>query len=262
MIITSTQQRKKMKRAAGKPSAAWDERVWSYLVADMLCISNFRHSYLRRFCDIDIPIEYVPDVWLESQPLSPRKGHNGNTEGNSVLDLAFGAIRQRGKTHSGIEFDPGAQTSWVCFVEAKIHADISASVRYDPNKNQIARVIENLLCFQTVGHFPDRLFFALITPRAAQQSHGGNKLYHQIMAKYRNSEKVLRDINCSPFPRRNQPDWHYPESLSERLKRLSIKWITFEDIFEQEFGIRGLDITQQPILPQIQARLDNLANSG
>lgn len=263
LVRTTNEQRAEMRRAFHAPNALWNEKVWSYLVADILCNSKLRDQHVAYLCEEYISLDDTFQVWFEAQPLVPRKGQRGFTEGNTRLDLAFGSIRRRGSTKAGIEFNHNSHSSWVCFVESKYYADQSLSVTHDPNRNQIIRIIENLLCFQGKFQFPKRLFFVFLTPRVFKQSftRPDAKLYSETLQRYDNHKEVLHDIERSPFPKRDQFDWKYPESLADRVRHLSMKWLTFEDIFELECGISELDITRPEIHPMLRDRLARLADS-
>lgn len=248
--------------AEKKSNSRWHEQVWTYLMADILCNSKLRDQHVAHFCAEDISLDDTSQVWFEARPLVPRKGKLGFSEGDTRLDLAFGSIRGRSGTETGIEFYPNAHSSWVCFVESKYFADQSSSVTHDQNRNQIIRILENLLCFQGEKQFPKRLFFVLITPRVFKQSSRPDaKHYNETFQRYfDNPEEVLQDIELSPFDKRNRPDWKYPESLVDRIPHLSMKWLTFEEIFELEYGISELDITRPEIHPMLRDRLARLAD--
>ncbi|MFO7650173.1 MAG: hypothetical protein R6X13_02370 [bacterium] len=150
MTYTTGEQKAEIRRKIEAGSFWNDEKVWTWLVATSLSDSPRRAEYFDVLCGERTKF----DTWFESQPLPPRRGSARNTEGNSQLDLAFGAIRRRRGTATGIEYDPSVKPSLVCFIEAKLFSDCSSDVSYDPLRNQITRVIDNLLCFQAAGSFP------------------------------------------------------------------------------------------------------------
>jgi hypothetical protein len=89
---------------------------------------------------------------------------------------------------------PGvAEDSWVCFVEAKYLADAAGSVTHAPLRNQLTRVIENLLCFQAGGTHPSRLHFALLTPQLFRD-HPKVRLYGYKLHDYYDRDAILEDI--------------------------------------------------------------------
>jgi hypothetical protein len=184
-------------------------------------------------------------IWFEGEPMPPRRGSGGKSEGNTMLDLAFGHIIQRPNTTSGIAYRPYEPGSWVCFVEAKCLSDCSTTVRYDPLRTQLARVIENLLCFQGEGKFLERIFFTLLTPRLFKQ-HPHARLYGYKMDDYKDPEKIIADINRCKLP------WRAgfgPEHLDlrERLAALRLNWACYEDLMEPECGT-DLNIVGAPEL--------------
>jgi hypothetical protein len=132
----------------------------------------------------------------------------------------------------------------VCFIEAKVLSDCSSTVTYDPVRNQLARVIENLLCFQANGHVPERLYFTLLTPRFFQTNES-SRLYGYKMREYHDHARLLADIEGCKILRRNDAAYHYPDSLEQRLQVLKLNWVAYEDILESIFG-KGLDIIQAP----------------
>jgi hypothetical protein len=97
-------------------------------------------------------------MWLEAMPIPSLK-----REGNTHVDLALGTIARRDNTDSGIEL-AGVKSPWVCFCEMKWCADISPDVKHFVHRNQLLRVIENALCFQTNGRCADQVFVTLVTP--------------------------------------------------------------------------------------------------
>lgn len=234
-IRTTDEQREKVSEVLAQPNAAWNEVVWTFLVADLLDRSPLRDQHVQRLFGAELQ---PSEPWFEAKPLSPRKG-----EGNSRIDLAVGAIQQRGNTDSGIEL--ASSGSWVGFVEAKLLSDCSTSVANDPLRNQITRVIENLLCFQGAGRHPERLHFSLLTPRFLQKEHSRrSRLYGYKFDEYKqDSGAILRDIALCEIPERaHEGRWTYPPALAVHLGRLSLHWAAYEDFFDAEPGLQGLDL--------------------
>lgn len=263
MIRTTAAQKDEIKRAIKSNKFYRIEKVWNFLVTDILSNSSNRNHYIELFCNKEIEIDTYLDIWYEAMPLSSRRGKSGNSEGNTKLDLAFGNIKNRANTKSGIEYDPEKKGSWVCFVESKLLSDCSTKVSHDPLKNQIIRVIENLLCFQKDDKFPQNLFFALLTPKIFRENPK-SKLYGYKMNEYKTPKDILDDIKKSQIPERRQKNWCYPEDLEDRIKMLKITWITYEEIFEKEYEIMGLDLTtiekEPEKIEKIEKRLNVLAN--
>lgn len=158
MIRTTDDQKRKIRVAIESNNFYKNEIVWTFLVADILSTSSNRNYYIELFCDRGIELDLDPDIWFEAMPLSPRAGKSGNSEKDTHVDLAFGNIKKRGDTGAGIEFYQNKKDSWVCFVEAKLDGDVSAGTKHDDKRNQIIRIIDNLICFQKNGKFPQKLF--------------------------------------------------------------------------------------------------------
>jgi len=212
---------------------------------------------MELFCKKKIHVDSDLDIWYEAKPIPPRKGRAGRSEGNTRLDLAFGSIRLREDTQSGIEYDPNKKVSWVCFVESKLFSDCSTDTTYCPLRNQIIRVIENLLCFQGNCQFPQKLFFTLLTPRLFEKQRK-SRLYGYKMEEYENPGSIVNDISLSSIEQRKQADWHYPESLKDRVKRLDINWMTYEEIFEKEYDLSELDLTKLREDPENNKRFSDI----
>jgi hypothetical protein len=128
-------------------------------------------------------------------------------------------------------------------VEAKCLADASGKVSYDPLRNQLARVIENVLCFQGDERLPDRLFFTLLTPRLFKD-HPTARLYGYKMRDYEDPAKLLCDIETCSIPKRRDAGYAYPD-LVPRLDALTLNWVCYEDLLEPECGT-NLDIVRAP----------------
>lgn len=246
-IIISPQQKARMRKKIESRNWYNDEQVWTYLILNILTKkSNDQKKYFQKMCGRNIPLNNLINLGFETQPYSPRLG-----ERNTHLDLALGSIRDRGrdkkKTRSGIEYDPDG-CHWVCFIEAKVFSDCSLDVKNDPFRNQIVRVIENLLCFQPHYISPIKMIFTLLTPRIFQ-NNPGLRLFSYKMKEYRDYQKdnvrkkILADINKARMEKRiEKGDWKYPD-IEERIKLLQIRWRSYEEILEKHFDIKQLDIT-------------------
>lgn len=262
MIRSSEPQWDEMAHAAGERNLAWNEKVWTLLVADALDRAQDTAALLAGICGETVPVPQPFQVWFESQPPSPRPGRGQSAEGNTHLDLALGAIRERPATEGGIEYDPQASCAWVCFVEAKCLSDCSHGVKYDPLRNQVARVIENLLCFRRANEFPERLFFTLLTPRVFRDDPVGlrSRLYGYKFREYKEHPTLLLDefrATDKRIPPRASPGISIP-AVEERLAALRMNWVTIEDILEPDWGC-SLDVvevaTNRQSLPDLSERL-------
>jgi hypothetical protein len=235
-IRTSPNQAARLALELGKANAAWNETLWTVLAADLVSRDL---TCLRQLVG-EVAAESSPDVWLEGRPLPPRKGSLGATEGSSRVDLSIGGITGRGSTDAGIAYD--GIGAWSCFVEAKLLSDCDTCVEHDPLRNQLTRVIESLLCFQSAdGRLPAKLIFSLLTPRLFQEKGRRSRLFGYKMAEYEDRVAILHDIKLSALAPRSDVRWRYP-ALEERLSRLDLRWITFEDIFAGDPTLGGIDV--------------------
>ena len=259
MIRTTDDQKRKIRVAIESNNFYKNEGVWTFLVADILSTSSNRNYYIELFCDSGIELDLDPDIWFEAMPTPPRTGKSGYPEKTHV-DLAFGNIKKRGDTGAGIEFYQNKKDSWVCFVEAKLEEDVSTGTIHDDKRNQIIRIIDNLICFQKNGKFPQKLFFAMLTPRSYRDKPT-ERHYGFLINRYKNPKYIMDDISLSQKPERHQPDWNYPEDPEDRIKLLKITWVTYEEILEKEYGTKRLDLTSLEKVPEkIEKRFNELAN--
>lgn len=110
----------------------------------------------------------------------------------------------------------------------KWNSDISESVEHDVGRNQLARVIENALCFHKSGRYADSVYVALVTPAVFKEQYSERRLYQDKFREYgADYANILNDLN-SGLPKRS----HYPASINERLKTLTLHWVTFDDLFK------------------------------
>jgi hypothetical protein len=259
LVQTTNAQKAKIDKLINSSDFYLKEKVWAYLMANILVKSSNRNDYIKLFCNESISIYPNTDVWFEAEPLSVRKDSIGNTEGNISIDLAFGNVKRRDKTKVGIEYEYVEKGSWVCFVEAKLFTDCRSYITCDSLKNQIVHIIENLLCFQENGNFPEKLFFTLLTPRFFKE-YPESRFYGYKIKEYVDVDKIINDIRRSKIPERHQQDWNYPDNLEERVKLLKINWITFEEILGDEYTIKNLDLTNltQPTIEIFKKILEKL----
>jgi hypothetical protein len=257
MVRTTPAQWALMRKAVGASNIYRNEQVWTMLVATLFAQAADPSAIIAKLCGDDSVSAQGPlDIWFEAAPIPPRKGRTGKTEGNTMLDLAFGDVRSHRGTGCGIEYGRHRPHSWVCFVEAKCLSDCGTRVQYDPLRNQLARVIENLLVFQGKRQFPERLFFTLLTPRVFKKNPT-SRLYGYKIAEYKNEpKKLLADIDSCPIPCRNNAKYEYPD-LSKRVDALTINWVTYEDLLEPDFGT-SLDLVGAPDkIEGVKARIES-----
>lgn len=179
-----------------------------------------------------------PKIWFEVMPVSPRKG-----EGATHLDLTLGTIARRKKkgkeeyTEGGIELDIEKEDTWICFCEAKLYgADIGINISNDIHRNQLARVIENALCFQASEesskkvYFSKRIYSTLIVPQSLRDDSQKSRLYHYKFQEYQLSENLIHDLNGCHLEKNCEIRWKYPtdEVLSQQISRHCLRLVTFE----------------------------------
>lgn len=226
-----------------------DERLWSFLAAALIAEAPDR--FVPLFCGEKLPTPPDGCVVCEAEPMSPR----GAKEGNTMLDIAFGHVQARKSLAtatapattmlSGIGYGPRTPDSWVCFVEAKYLSDCACRTTYDPLRNQLARVIENLLCLQTEGQHPAKLYFALLTPRVFK-ANPKSRMYGYKMADYVDPAKIRADIDLCELQRRMSSAYTFPQ-IEERLEHLAPpRWVTLEEVLSEAGFGNDLDIVRRP----------------
>ena len=124
-------------------------------------------------------------------------------------------------------------SSWVCFCEVKWNSDISISVTYDIHRNQLARVIENGLCFQGFGKYAEKVYVALVTPSIFYNAPLKSRLYQYKFEEYnKNRTCLIDDLNACVLGKNDQPDWSFPSELTQRVMNLSLRWATYDELFQ------------------------------
>jgi hypothetical protein len=206
-----------------------DEQIWTFVVACgyAMCGQNGVASLGKILTGIERRAPVSSKIWLEVLPIPPRQ-----QEGETHIDLALGTIRLREGTESGIQLD-NAKGSWICFCEMKWYSDISVSVSYDVHRNQLARVIENALCFQSRGKHADRVHVTLVTPAVFRDSPARSRLYQYKFREYDTGRaQLMGDLTGCILDSRDAPDWFLPTDLPQRVESLSLRWATFDELFE------------------------------
>lgn len=199
-----------------------DEQVWTFLVGCAYAMQGLAGTSTLAQLFTEATLQRATKAWFEVLSLSPRVG-----EGNTHLDLAFGSIALRDGTQSGIDLGNDA-TSWVSFVECKWYSDIACSVSCDRHRNQLARVIENAICFNQENQFAQEVHVTLVTPEVFEPP-ARSRLYHYKYADYSNAESnyLESDLATSCLPHRPQ----FPD-INERLRCLHLHWVTYETLFQ------------------------------
>lgn len=226
----------KKKRILSGSSPCVDEALWTFLVACGYAMGGLdgvgKMSTILTGTDLATPSD--AKIWLEAQPHSPRyQSGSKRREGNTHVDLAIGSIAPReDESDSGIEL-ANHSDSWVCFCEMKWYSDISPRVTHDLHRNQLIRVIENTICFQSSGRYVNDAYVTIVTPAVFKNRSSGSRLYWYKFKEYESSdENILRDIKSCCMDKTNNEHWHYPSDISERLKVLKFRWVTFDDLFD------------------------------
>jgi hypothetical protein len=164
-----------------------------------------------------------PKIWLEGFGIEPRSG-----EGQTRVDLALGAVQREGSTDSGIEFD-NRKASWICFCEMKWNSDISAGVKNDAKRNQLARDIENALCFQNHGTYPELVYFTVVAPTSFARRR---PLLLPKFAEYNgNRDSLIKDLSECILEKNRRANWRYPNDIENRVRNaLRLRWVEFAEL--------------------------------
>lgn len=234
-----------------------DEQIWTFLMACNYAMEEAGGA--KRLADAltegQTNVGSVDKIWFEVLPARPR-----SDEGNTHIDLAVGNIEERSsdpkkniekhihrvkdKWGSDIQYD-GHENGFVCFCECKWHSDIDVKVTYDLHRNQLIRVIENALCFQKKNSFhafPNQVHVTLITPNEFKTRRPWSRFYHYKYYEYFDDrQKIIEELNECKLAKRTN-NFNYPEDISERLSKLHLHWVTFEELFRKipDTVIRGL----------------------
>ena len=220
----------------------YEEQVWTFLASCGYAVAG--EAGVKGLIEVMVGpgwrTPHDPKIWFEVLPIPPRV-----REGCSHVDLAVGDIAIRNDAPgSGIRLAP-SDGSWACFSECKWYRDISIDVVNDVERNQLTRVIENLLCFQhyegPFRHYVDRPAFTLITPGCFVLDQDPPKplsrLYQYLFREYRHQGEtaVLQDIHGFKLEKRNEDRWKYPtdQRITENAKNLTLRWVTYDDLFDR-----------------------------
>ncbi len=227
-------------RCERSPGPLVDEQVLTYLCAYGYACHDDGPARLARVLLGDKAAGYSGRLWLEFRPMCTRSG-----EGETRMDLAFGHLRRRaprngkGETVSGIEFDGGADGSWVAVVEAKLSGDISYHVGRDPFRNQLLRVVETAVTLQNPAGqlLPTAVHVVLLTPECFRQKprsrfYGCKFMEYCEPAEHASSvnprpnvDAICRDLDGLELQRVN-----YDQVIRARLAALRLHWVSYEDV--------------------------------
>ena len=228
---------KLMPRVRGRESARVggfkDEQAWTFLAACGYAMGGAEGvaRLTKTIIGADMPQQNDAKIWFEVSPLTPRK-----PEGPTHLDLALGTITRRESsgrmTKSGIKLAEHP-SPWISFCEMKWDSDMSARVTHDPHRNQLVRVIENALCFQSNGRYADNVHMVLVTSEIPRNTSANGRTYRATFQEYKDDHtNVLNDLNSSIVGKRSELDWTYPADMAERVNTLFLHWHTYSELFE------------------------------
>ena len=161
------------------------------------------------------------DVLLErAERLDPDRIDDNNDEQVWTFLLAC--------VYAFVEGGPSLLASRLTFCEFKWYSDISCDVKYDRHRNQLARVIENAVFFQSPDRgFPTDLYVCLVTPACFRDRIAASRLYRYKWAEYTtNRVHIVQDLNssCSLLPVDHSLD------VSDRIRKMGLTWISFEEL--------------------------------
>ena len=217
------------------PGPLIDEQIWTFLF-----VYGYRNHQKDLFAALTGAAAVEPcEAWLEMLPMPARKGAwKGGSEGNSNIDLVTGSLEIRDGTKSGVQYRPSGP---ICLVEAKWKSDIAGYTSHDPQRNQLARVIETAATLQHhVGtqvdlaeRFPDEVYVTLLTPRIFRVDRTpASRFYAYKYLEYSwNPSALVHDVDHSKIERRPSGDWIYPTDIEQRLRDVTLRWVTFEDLY-------------------------------
>ena len=94
-IITTDAQIKELNNK--KNRSVNNEKLLTWFVAKIMEYPKYKNRVFDYLFNKSIDNINSFNIGFEVQPLSPRSGTRGNTEGNTHLDLAIGNITNRGK---------------------------------------------------------------------------------------------------------------------------------------------------------------------
>jgi hypothetical protein len=221
------------------PGPLIDEQIWTFLF-----VYGYRNHQKELFAALTGAATVEPcEAWLEMLPMPARQGSwKEGSEGNSNIDLVAGSLEIRDKTTSGVQYRP---TGPVCLVEAKWKSDIAGYTSHDPQRNQLARVIETAATLQRhtgkvdpADRFPSDVYVTLLTPRVFQvEAPPASRFYAYKYFEYScNPAALVHDVNNSRVKRRPSGDWKYPKTIEDRLAGVKLRWVTFEDLYREMPG--------------------------
>jgi hypothetical protein len=202
-----------------------DEQVWTFLLGAIYAMEGANGAARLASLLMEKQTTWPIDkIWFECLPMPPRLA-----ERNTHLDLAVGDIQLRRGTQSGIEYNDGGP---ICFCECKWYSDISIDVSNDRSRNQLARVIENAICFQRKMQFPTEVHVTLITPQVFNPTAAKSRLYQYKREEYFDRKNILTDLDLCCLKKRASHEYVYPRDLARRLEYLHLHWVSYQSLFQ------------------------------
>jgi len=206
-----------------KPSSCCArEQVWTFAVACGYAAAG-EHGVLmltERLTGSRQKGPASPMIWFECLPIPVRE-----REGATHVDLALGTFARREGTESGVDLED-TDSPWLCFCEMKWLSDISSHVTYDLHRSQLARVIENAVCFRGAERYAKKVYVDLVTPAIFREAEHKSRLYQYKFEDYSlDTGSLLGDLTACVLEQK------YPCDLAERIQSLSLRWMTYDDLF-------------------------------
>lgn len=221
------------------PPYCGDEQVWTTLLAAGYAdlgknsIEAF-YRVIQEKLNVSLKMPEEPNIWQEMLPLPPRKN-----EGNTNLDLVIGWVKNRNsgnqETKGGIELLPDDE-SWVAFFEMKWHSDISKSVSHSLVRNQLARVAENAVCFQSGGKLVKTPIVILVTPEYYKKNEKSRFYSYKFREYTLDPKNLLGDWKQCKLENYDKNGFVYPTNPANNIEaivkdRLKFLWLSFEELF-------------------------------
>jgi len=184
-------------------------------------------------------------IYVDGQTTNPYQNSSENTK----LDISCGAIIKKDERYCELEYSGSSNA--VSFVMVKYLKDIKFSKTQMPLMNNFDGMIENLLCFQGNRAFPEKIVFTLITPKIFKESPK-SRLYGYKMCEYGYNDGVLKLNGLLEIikkrkeheEKRIEKNWMYPENIQDRIDKIQIRWVTFEEIFGmKDEEVKNSDMT-------------------
>jgi hypothetical protein len=199
----------------------YDEQIWTFLVGCGYALPpNGPKCLATQLIGIEVNAT-CSAIWFEVLPSAPRLN-----EGKSHIDLAVGGIKLRPGTQSGIEYQ-GSRAPWVALCECKWYSDIDTKVKSDQHRNQLLRVVDNALCFQAAGDYPETVYVVLVTPACFKDRKIKSRLYQYKFEEYRSDPRnIVEELKACCM----KPSELYP-NVERRLAALRLRWVSYQDLF-------------------------------